>query len=45
VPLLVGGRVAGSYQRVLDEIQAVRLSDIEGLRSHLDSIRSQPVLG
>lgn len=44
VPLLVGGRVAGSYQKVLDEIQAVRLSDIEGLRAYLDSIRSQPTL-
>jgi len=42
VPLIVGGRVAGSYQKVLDEIQSLRIADLEGLRPYLESLRSQP---
>lgn len=42
VSLLVGGRAAGGYTDVLEEIGAVHLADLDTLRSHLESLRSAP---
>ena len=38
--LLVGGRGASGYAEVLDDIGAVRLADLEELRSQLESLRT-----
>lgn len=43
VVLLVGGRAAVTYGSVLDRIDAIRLDDMAGLRTELESIRSRGV--
>lgn len=40
VQLLVGGRVAGNYQRAIEEVGAIRINDIAHLRLELDALRS-----
>jgi DNA-binding transcriptional MerR regulator/methylmalonyl-CoA mutase cobalamin-binding subunit len=40
VKILVGGRVASSYQKAIDEIGAIRIVDIPHLRVELNSIRT-----
>ncbi len=39
VPVLVGGAAAASYKRVLDEIEAIQLEDMEELRSALSKLK------
>jgi len=41
VDLVVGGRSAASYDRVLEEIGALRLPEMESLRAHLESLRAE----
>jgi cobalamin-dependent methionine synthase I len=38
VPILLGGAASSSYQRVIDEIEAIHLADMEQLRSTLASL-------
>jgi MerR family transcriptional regulator, light-induced transcriptional regulator len=38
--LLVGGRAAGNYQRVIEEVSAIRVNDIPHLRLELDALRA-----
>jgi methanogenic corrinoid protein MtbC1 len=40
VTLLVGGRAAGNYQRVIEEVSAIRVNDIPHLRLELDALRA-----
>ncbi|HVM61093.1 MAG TPA: cobalamin B12-binding domain-containing protein [Verrucomicrobiae bacterium] len=40
VTLLVGGRAAGNYQRIIEEVGAIRINDIPQLRLQLDSLRT-----
>jgi methanogenic corrinoid protein MtbC1 len=40
VTLLVGGRAAGNYQRVIEEVSAIRVNDIPQLRLELDALRT-----
>jgi methanogenic corrinoid protein MtbC1 len=40
VALLVGGRAAGNYQRVIEEVGAIRINDIPQLRLELDLLRT-----
>jgi methylmalonyl-CoA mutase cobalamin-binding subunit len=40
VALLVGGRAAGNYQRVIEEVGAIRVNDIPHLRLELDALRA-----
>jgi len=40
IQLLVGGRVAGNYQQVIEEVGAIRINDIAHLRLELDALRS-----
>ncbi|MEW6300123.1 MAG: MerR family transcriptional regulator [Thermodesulfobacteriota bacterium] len=45
VPLLVGGRAAGSYDATLRATGAVRLDDLRRLRAYLETLRAQPPQG
>jgi hypothetical protein len=38
--LLVGGRTAGNYQRVIEEVSAIRINDIPQLRLELEAQRT-----
>lgn len=38
--LLVGGRAAGNYQRIIEEVGAIRINDIAHLRRELDALRA-----
>lgn len=40
--LVVGGRAAAAYGRVLDEVGARRLDDLQGLRQELEILRAAP---
>ncbi len=40
--LVVGGRAAAAYGRVLDEVGARRLDDLQGLRGELEALRAAP---
>lgn len=40
--LVVGGRAAAAYGRVLDEVGARRLDDLQGLRHELEALRAAP---
>lgn len=39
VPILVGGAAASSYRRVLDEIEAIEVSDMDELRAALSKLK------
>jgi MerR family transcriptional regulator, light-induced transcriptional regulator len=43
VTLLVGGRTAGNYQRVIEEVSAIRINDIPQLRLELEALRTHSV--
>jgi methanogenic corrinoid protein MtbC1 len=43
VKILVGGRVAGNYQKAIDDIGATRIVDIPHLRAEFDALRRLPV--
>jgi MerR family transcriptional regulator, light-induced transcriptional regulator len=40
IKLLVGGRAAGNYQRIIEDVGAIRISDIPQLRAELDALRT-----
>jgi len=40
VHLLIGGRAAGNYQRMIEEVGAIRINDIPQLRLELDGLRT-----
>jgi hypothetical protein len=40
---MVGGRAAGNYQRVIDEVGSIRIKDIAQLRLELDALRTNRV--
>lgn len=43
--ILIGGRAAGAYSLVLDEIGALTTTTLEGFANHLDFLRSRRTLG
>lgn len=38
--ILIGGRTAGNYQRIIEEVSAIRINDIPHLRLELETLRS-----
>jgi methanogenic corrinoid protein MtbC1 len=40
VQIVVGGRAAGNYQRIIEEVSAIRINDIAHLRLELDALRT-----
>lgn len=45
VTVIVGGRAADGYSKVLEEIGATRLDDLASFRATLEKLRSQPASG
>jgi hypothetical protein len=40
--IMIGGRAVANYQRVIEEIGAIRINDIAQLRLQLDALRTAP---